>query len=127
MKTDLSDKDNLRIGILSFLYTGATFCALVLRLYHQELCFSETEMQESEIECLSNPWLYYTLFAIFSAAFFVLLFRKGLNSSKRNTFIVTYAVTVSTILLLYKIVIPLLMACFYLVAFIIDSFFYLFH
>lgn len=127
MKTDLFDKEKVRIGLLSFLYTGATFCALVLRRYHQGLCFSETEMQDYAIESLPYPWMYYALFAIFSAVFFVLLFRKGLDSSKRNTFIATYAVTISTILLLYKIVIPLFMACFYLVAFIIDSFFYLFH
>lgn len=86
-----------RIAIMCFLYMGAIFSALAITRYHRDLYF--------KIHSISTTThiIHYILLAICSVAFFLLAFFKGLDSQLKKGFVLTYVVTVSTILILHKV------------------------
>lgn len=106
MMSDLFKIGKIRVGVLSLLYMGAAFCALVIRRYHQEIRLADTP--SVSIKPLPYLWLYFVLFAVFSVSYFVLIYRKGMDAGKRNIYVLTYFVTIFSILLLYKLVILLI-------------------
>lgn len=98
MKRNIFNKERVRIIVLGLLYIGTIYCAIDISRFHQEVFYEDSVKAH-----ISNPVVSYSLFVIFSAAFFFLLFRKGLDTNIRKAFFLVYATTVSTVLILYKL------------------------
>ena len=99
MKHNLFNKEKVRIILLGLLYIGAIYCAIDISRFHQEFFYTD-----SIKEHISHPIVSYPLFVVFSAAFLFLTLRKGLDHNIRKAFVMVYATTVSTVLILYKLV-----------------------
>lgn len=88
----------VRITSMCLLYMVSIFSALAITRYHQDSYFAIHPISATNHICV-----YYILLAICSVGFFLLSFLKGLDSQLKKGLILTYFVTLSSILILYKI------------------------
>lgn len=88
----------VRITSMCLLYMVSIFSSLAITRYHQDSYF-----EIHPISATNHIFAYYILLVICSVIFFLLTFFRGLDSQLKKGLALTYIVTLSTILILYKI------------------------